>query len=217
MHGAVQFNNAAIAITLFLLWLQRVQPRKAPDRIETAIRTGLRDTRWPGRLEIIAQDPLTVIDVGHTPDGIRQSLASLKAIHGAEGWILVTGASGDKKADEIVGALAPSFDTIICTAAYHKGADAAGYRRRRAARQSRGRYPCRRDDRGRRAAEPRELADVAETKTICGGRAVPGDRIRHGRRRRPRAGFEVFLKQVSPPSLRRSVSDEAMPFIIARR
>ena len=120
--GAVQFNNAAIAAALFLLWLQRVQPRQAPERVEAAIRSGLRDTQWPGRLEIIAQDPLTVIDVGHTPDGIRQSLASLKAIHGAEGWILVTGASGDKKADEIVGSLAPSFDTIICTAAYHKGA-----------------------------------------------------------------------------------------------
>jgi dihydrofolate synthase/folylpolyglutamate synthase len=122
LAGAVQFNNAAIAIALFLLWLQRVQPRKAPGRIEAAVRSGLRDTQWPGRLEIIAQDPLTVIDVGHTPDGIRQSLASLKAIHGAEDWILVTGASGDKKANEIVGALAPSFDTIICAAAYHKGA-----------------------------------------------------------------------------------------------
>jgi dihydrofolate synthase/folylpolyglutamate synthase len=121
--GAVQFNNAAIAVTLFLLWLQRAQPRKAPDRIEAAIRDGLRETQWPGRLEIITQDPLTVIDVGHTPDGIRQSLASLKAIHGADGWILVTGASGDKKAGEIVGALAPSFDTIICTSAYHKGAN----------------------------------------------------------------------------------------------
>jgi dihydrofolate synthase/folylpolyglutamate synthase len=33
----------------------------------------------------------------------------------------VVGASSDKKADEIVGALAPSFDTIICTAAHHKG------------------------------------------------------------------------------------------------
>jgi len=120
--GAVQFNNAAIAIALFLLWLQRVQPHEAPARIEAAVRSGLRDTQWPGRLEIIARVPLTVIDVGHTPDGIRQSLASLKAIHGAEGWILVTGASADKKADEIVGHLAPSFDTIICTAAYHKGA-----------------------------------------------------------------------------------------------
>ena len=120
--GAVQFNNAAIAATLFLLWLQRAQPRQSPDRIEAAIRAGLRETQWPGRLEVIAQEPLTVIDVGHTPDGIRQSLASLKTIHGADNWILVTGASGDKKADEIVGALVPSFDTIICTAAHHKGA-----------------------------------------------------------------------------------------------
>ena len=121
--GAVQFNNAAIAVTLFLLWLQRAQPRKSAERIEAAIRAGLRETQWPGRLEMIAQDPLTVIDVGHTPDGIRQSLASLRAIHGANDWILVTGASGDKKATEIVGALAPSFDTIICTSAYHRGAN----------------------------------------------------------------------------------------------
>lgn len=124
LPGAFQFNNAAIAATLFLLWLQREPPRQAPERIEAAIRSGLRDARWPGRLEVIQQDPLTVIDVGHTPDGIRQSLASLTAIHGADDWILVTGASRDKKADEIVGALAPSFDAIICTAAHHKGADA---------------------------------------------------------------------------------------------
>ena len=124
LPGAFQFNNAAIAATLFLLWLQREQPRQAPERIETAIRSGLRDARWPGRLEVIQQDPLTVIDVGHTPDGIRQSLASLTAIHGADDWILVTGVSRDKKADEIIGALAPSFDALICTAAHHKGADA---------------------------------------------------------------------------------------------
>ena len=109
---------------LFLVWLQRERPREAPDRIEAAIRAGLSDAHWPGRLEIIQQEPLTVIDVGHTPDGIRQSLASLLAIHGRDGWILVTGASRDKKADEIVGALAPSFEAIICTAAHHKGADA---------------------------------------------------------------------------------------------
>jgi dihydrofolate synthase/folylpolyglutamate synthase len=124
LAGTFQFNNAAIAAALFLLWLQREQPRKAPDRVETAVRAGLRNVRWRGRLEVIQQDPLTVIDVGHTPDGIRQSLASLIAIHGAGNWILVTGASRDKKADEIVGALAPSFDTIICTAAHHKGAEA---------------------------------------------------------------------------------------------
>jgi dihydrofolate synthase / folylpolyglutamate synthase len=126
LPGAFQINNSAIAVTLFLLWLRREQPHTSADQIEAAIRAGLREARWPGRLEVIQGDPLTVIDVGHTPDGIRQSLAGLTAIHGADDWILVTGASRDKKADEIVGALAPSFDAIICTAALHKGADANG-------------------------------------------------------------------------------------------
>jgi dihydrofolate synthase/folylpolyglutamate synthase len=122
--GTFQFNNAAIAVALFLLWLGHARPGETPGKIESAVRSGLREARWPGRLELIRQDPLTVIDVGHTPDGIRQSLASLKAIHGAEGWILVIGVSFDKNADEIVAALAPSFDTVICTSAHHKGADA---------------------------------------------------------------------------------------------
>jgi dihydrofolate synthase/folylpolyglutamate synthase len=122
--GAFQFNNAAIAVALFLLWLRRTRPGEAADQIEAAVRSGLRDARWPGRLEVIQREPLTVIDVGHTPDGIGQSLASLKAVHGGDGWILVVGVSFNKKADEIVALLAPAFGTIICTAAHHKGANA---------------------------------------------------------------------------------------------
>lgn len=124
LPGSFQFNNAAIAVALFLLWLQRAGRSQDNAAIEAAIRSGLRETRWPGRLEVIAQDPLTVIDVGHTPDAIRHALASLKAIYGAQRWILVAGGSRDKKVDEIVAQLAPSFDTIVCTAAYHNGAAA---------------------------------------------------------------------------------------------
>jgi dihydrofolate synthase/folylpolyglutamate synthase len=124
LSGTFQFNNAAIAAALFLLWLGKTQPEAAPAAIETAVRSGLGNTSWPGRLEVIAHDPLTVIDVGHTPDGVRQALAGLKAGHGADGWLLVLGISFDKKADEIAAVLAPSFDTIICTSAHHKGAEA---------------------------------------------------------------------------------------------
>jgi len=72
--GTFQFNNAAIATALFLLWLGRTRPGEAAAKIEAAVRSGLRDVSWPGRLEIIQQDPLTIIDVGHTPDAIQQSL-----------------------------------------------------------------------------------------------------------------------------------------------
>lgn len=122
--GAFQFNNAAIAITLLLVWLHRSHPERTFPGLEAAVRSGLRDARWPGRLETIRPAPFTVIDVGHTPDAIRQALASLQAIHGADRWVLVLGISFDKQTSEIVGALAPSFDTIICTAAHHKGMDA---------------------------------------------------------------------------------------------
>jgi dihydrofolate synthase/folylpolyglutamate synthase len=122
--GAFQFNNAAIAITLLLVWLRRSHPERTFRGLEAAVRSGLRDARWPGRLEMIRSSPFTVIDVGHSPDAIRQALASLQAIHGADRWVLVLGISFDTKTSEIVGALAPSFDTIICTAARHKGMDA---------------------------------------------------------------------------------------------
>lgn len=145
LRGSFQFNNAAIAIALLLLWLREARPQAAPESLEAAVRSGLRDTRWPGRLEVIGHDPLTVVDVGHTPDGIRQSLESLKALHGAQRWILVTGVSADKKASEIVRALAPSFETIICTRAHHKGADTAPIAA--AARQ----------------ANPRALVEIADT------------------------------------------------------
>ena len=198
LPGAFQFNNAAIAVTLFLLWLQREQPRKAPDRIETAIRTGLRDTRWPGRLEVIQHDPLTVIDVGHTPDGIRQSLASLMAIHGAEDWILVTGASRDKKADEIVGALAPSFDTIICTAAHHKGADAQDIAAAaRHANPTAAVHVAATIEDAVRLSQ--EMAQRTKAKSLCGGRTIPRDRIRHHRERWPRGGFGIFLNVAHNP------------------
>ena len=67
-----------------------------------AIRNGLAETKWPGRLETIRRDPLTVIDVGHTPDGVTRALAGLHQTHGGENWLLVVGVSHDKSADEIV-------------------------------------------------------------------------------------------------------------------
>jgi dihydrofolate synthase / folylpolyglutamate synthase len=125
LPGSFQINNAAVAIMLLLRWLKHARPVKSDANLEAAIRSGLRNTRWPGRLETIGQHPLTVIDVGHTPDGIRQALVGLKQIYGMRDWILVAGVSSDKNVAEIAGALASGFDTIICTSAHHKGGDPA--------------------------------------------------------------------------------------------
>src|SRR5260370_27133753 len=100
LKGAFQFNNAAIAVALFLLWLRRVQPGDAAAGIESAVRSGLRDARWPGPLEVIKREPLTIVDVGHTADAIRQSLASLKAGYWTQGLVLLAGGSFHHKASE---------------------------------------------------------------------------------------------------------------------
>lgn len=121
LSGAFQVNNAAIAASLFLRWAQTAPVPMDDAAIARAIRNGLAEARWPGRLETIRRDPLTVIDVGHTPDGIARALAGLHRAHGKENWLLVVGVSHDKSADEIVALLAPAFDTIVCAAAYHKG------------------------------------------------------------------------------------------------
>ncbi len=121
LAGAFQLNNAAIATALFLRWAQASHDDSAA--LAPAIRGGLLAARWPGRLEQIRSDPATVIDVGHTPDGVAQALRGLQATHGSDGWILVAGVSRDKNADEIMARLAPSFDVIVCTAAHHKGND----------------------------------------------------------------------------------------------
>ena len=124
LGGAFQHGNAAVATALFLLWLTQTRPAAPPAAVEAAVRRALHEVRWPGRLEQIRKNPLTIIDVGHTPDGVRQALAGLKAAHGAAGWILVLGISRDKNIEAITAELAPGFDTIVCTAAHHKGADA---------------------------------------------------------------------------------------------
>lgn len=125
LSGTFQINNAAIAASLFLRWMQTLSKPVAPAALERAVREGLSQTRWPGRLEVIRHDPLTVIDVGHTPDGITRAIAGLHQTHGKDNWLLVIGVSHDKSADEIVALLAPEFDTIVCTAAHHKGAPPA--------------------------------------------------------------------------------------------
>ncbi len=116
LSGDYQRANAALAL--------RLAREVAPIDDEQVAR-GFAATRWPGRLEIIGDDPFTIIDVGHTPAGVRAALSGFEGMRGERDGILVCGVSSDKDAQAIIGALAPAFSTILCAAARHKGAPAA--------------------------------------------------------------------------------------------
>ncbi len=115
LSGAHQQSNAALALSL---------ARAITPLADTQAEAGFAATRWPGRLEILSHDPLTIIDVGHTPDGVASALAGFQSLQSSTGAVLVCGVSADKNAAAIVERLAPAFEAIICVAAHHKGAPA---------------------------------------------------------------------------------------------
>ncbi len=116
LNGAHQKSNAALALSL--------AGALAPLS-EQQVERGLAAARWPGRLEVLSADPLVVIDVGHTPDGVARALEGFQAMRGERLSVLVCGVSADKDAAAIIERLAPSFERIVCVAAQHKGASPA--------------------------------------------------------------------------------------------
>ncbi len=121
LWGEFQANNAALAMLALSKWLEKVGRKLSPE----LCRSGLLQMEWPGRLEEIKSDPPVVIDVGHSPDAIRAALSGLRLSRPGVDWVLVTGVSKNKKREEILKLLAPAFDTVVCTKAFHKGAEAA--------------------------------------------------------------------------------------------
>jgi dihydrofolate synthase/folylpolyglutamate synthase len=84
-----------------------------------AIRAGLEDVRWPGRLELRrwsrGGDALDVlIDGAHNPAGARALAAYLEEAY-ARPLPIVVGAMRDKHVTEIVRALAPAASIIVAT------------------------------------------------------------------------------------------------------
>ncbi len=80
-----------------------------------AIEQGLREARWPGRLEKVAETPLVLLDGAHNPAGAR-ALARFLQQHypGRRVW-LIYAAMRDKAVDEVAGILFPLAHEVILT------------------------------------------------------------------------------------------------------
>src|SRR3989338_6387173 len=68
-----QRKNASCAIAV-----ARLLRQKGWAVSEKAIQKGLKSTHWPGRLEVIRQKPLVMLDGAHNPAGIQMLLQALK-------------------------------------------------------------------------------------------------------------------------------------------
>jgi folylpolyglutamate synthase/dihydrofolate synthase len=100
----VQFANASAAIAVLHALRARVQ---VPVE---AIAGALGSVRVGGRLQVIGERPLTVVDVGHNPQAARALAAWLDAQPGAGQVFAVYGALGDKDVAGVIAALGPRVD-----------------------------------------------------------------------------------------------------------
>jgi dihydropteroate synthase len=105
--GAHQARNAGIAVTL---------ARAVADEVDAELTDGmavrgLRSAHWPGRFEVMSQEPLVVLDGAHNP-GACEQVASLLAAFDFERLHLVFGAMHDKDHAGMVAAL-PTPDSVV--------------------------------------------------------------------------------------------------------
>ena len=112
LRGAHQAGNAAVAVRLL-----RELDALGITVDEAAIRSGLRDVEWPGRLELFLRGPNEILlDAAHNPAGAGALAAYLRQ-SGWTGCALVFAAMQDKKVGRMLEALAPVCGHLICTTA----------------------------------------------------------------------------------------------------
>jgi dihydrofolate synthase / folylpolyglutamate synthase len=77
---------------------------------------GIRDARWPGRLEHVSPNPDVILDGAHNPAGARALARYLERFYGGRRIWLVYGAMRDKAIDEVAGILFPVATELVLTA-----------------------------------------------------------------------------------------------------
>lgn len=112
LRGRHQLDNAAVAVALIdELAHQGVRVT------DEAVRRGLTEAEWPGRLERFSQAGVDILlDAAHNPAGARALASHLEEI----GWnrvTLVFGAMRDKDVPSILQTLMPFCESIVCTTA----------------------------------------------------------------------------------------------------
>ncbi len=113
LRGRHQLANAAVAIRL----LEELDKQTRISVSTDAIRTGLEDVAWPGRLEWRSwQGHDVLIDGAHNPAGARALAAYVSEVF-PQRLPLVLGAMQDKAAAEMIAALVPIASSFTCTAA----------------------------------------------------------------------------------------------------
>jgi dihydrofolate synthase / folylpolyglutamate synthase len=112
--GRHQLRNVALAIAA----AEELNHQGFASIKAKSIESGIRDTQWPGRFQVIAARagwPEIVIDVAHNPAGAWALRATLSERYRDRPLIFVFGAMRDKAISEMTEILFPLADQVIAT------------------------------------------------------------------------------------------------------
>jgi dihydrofolate synthase/folylpolyglutamate synthase len=112
--GRHQLRNVALAIAAAAELSKQGFPTITPETVEL----GIRQTRWPGRFQVIARSsgwPEIVLDVAHNPAGAWALRAALSERYEDQRLIFIFGAMRDKAISEMAEILFPLADRVIAT------------------------------------------------------------------------------------------------------
>ncbi|NLC11243.1 MAG: bifunctional folylpolyglutamate synthase/dihydrofolate synthase [Firmicutes bacterium] len=108
--GEHQLSNASLALACLELL-------KSDFKVtEESIRAGLRQASWPGRLEVMGEKPLVVLDGAHNVEAMLALKKAVQDYFQYERLILVLGILGDKDIKNMLQPVAPLAQKIIITA-----------------------------------------------------------------------------------------------------
>ena len=106
--GAHQINNAAVAVKS-----AEILRRKGFKITEEALRRGLANTKWPGRLEVLRRDPVFLIDGAHNPEGAAVLRKALDEYFSGRPITLIMGVLEDKDYKSMMEAVLPVCRRLI--------------------------------------------------------------------------------------------------------
>jgi dihydrofolate synthase/folylpolyglutamate synthase len=110
--GRHQLRNVALAIAA----AEELSKQGFPITADS-IERGIRETRWPGRFQVIPGPPEIVLDVAHNPAGAWALRSTISACYEDRRIIFVFGAMRDKAIGEISEILFPLAERVIATSA----------------------------------------------------------------------------------------------------
>ena len=111
--GEHQAFNAATAVAS----IERIR-KEGYTVPRTSIYDGLREVRWPGRMQVVGRSPVILLDGAHSPTSAEALCKAIREIFRYRRLILVVGLMRDKDLQAIGQVLCPFAAEIITTQAF---------------------------------------------------------------------------------------------------